>query len=219
MLCALVLGSALFSFHITQVLLLTLVAPPLLLLGAPRAWYAAIAARPRVARALRIAGHPVLGGGLLIANYVGWHLPANFDFMMRHPAVHAFALGLFIVTAFLAWWPVCCPLPAAGRIREPAQMVHLFLLGAPLQVLAAVISIAKTVLYPWYGDAPRAFGLTPLADQQLGGLILWVPGGLGLWIAITAVWLAWARRSGQRGLSRPGEGPGDEPPLTLPKIR
>jgi len=202
----------------TQLLLLTIVAPPLLLLGSPPALFAAIARRPGPVRAARFLGNPFVGGGLFAANLVAWHLAPAFDLMMRSPGAHFVATGLFILTALMAWWPVCCPLPAAGRIREPAQMVHLFLLGAPIQVLAAVISISQTVLYPWYGDAGRAWGLTPLADQQLGGLLLWVPGGLGLWVAITVVWLVWARRTGQRGLSGPGDGPGDEPPLTLPPI-
>jgi putative membrane protein len=87
-----------------------------------------------------------------------------------------------------------------------------------MQIVAAVITLSDSVLYPWYASAPRTWGLTPLDDQQLGGLLMWVPGGLGLWIAITGVWLVWARRSGQRGL---GSAPGmvdEEPPLTLPGI-
>ena len=209
---------SLFCMHMTQLLLLTLVMAPLVLLGSPPALFAAIARRPGLARAARFAGHPVVGGGLFLANLMAWHLVPLFDLMMRNPGVHLGAQVLFVLTALMAWWPVCCPLAEAGRIREPAQMVYLFLLGAPMQVLAAVISISQTVLYPWYGDAGRAWGLTPLADQQLGGLLLWVPGGLGLWVAITVVWLVWARRTGQRGLSGPGDGPGDEPPLTLPTI-
>jgi cytochrome c oxidase assembly factor CtaG len=208
---------SLFSLHMTQLLLLTIVAPPLLLLGLPARLWAAIARHPALARSLKLWGHPVLGGGLFAASLVFWHLTPFFTVMMLSPGIHVAVTALFLVTALLAWWPVCCPLPEAGRIREPAQMIHLFLLGVPIQVLAAVITISGRVLYPWYGDAPRAFGLAPLADQQLGGLLLWVPGGLGLWVAITVVWLVWARRMGQRGAGG-ASGPGDEPPLTLPSI-
>ena len=66
------------------------------------------------------------------------------------------------------------------------------------------------MLYPWYSTAPRVFGLAPLADQQLGGLLMWVPGGLALWIAITALWVRWARQTER--IERDHEAP----PLTLP---
>jgi cytochrome c oxidase assembly factor CtaG len=106
-------------------------------------------------------------------------------------------------------------LPEAGRLREPAQMLYLFLLGVPMQIVAAVITLSDTVLYPWYATAPRTWGLSPLDDQQLGGLLMWVPGGLGLWIAITGVWLCGRGAAGITAPARPA-GAAEEPPLTLP---
>jgi putative membrane protein len=206
----------LFSIHMVQHLMLTQIMAPLLILGLPAWLVAAIVARPGFARAARFFGHPLIGGGLFIVAIIFWHLIPFYDLMMRNHNIHIATHLMFMVTAVMAWWPVCCALPSL-RINEPAQMLYLFLLGVPMQIVAAVITLSDQVLYPWYATAPRTWGLSPLDDQQLGGLLMWVPGGLGLWIAITAVWLVWARRSGQRGMG-PAPGAEAEPPLSLPKV-
>jgi putative membrane protein len=209
----------LFSVHMTQHLMLTQIMAPLLILGLPAWLVAAIVRKPSVARAARFLGHPLIGGGIFIVSLVLWHTVPYYDLMMRNHNIHIACHLTFMVTSVMAWWCVCSPLPEAGRLAEPAQMLYLFLLGIPMQIVAAVITLSNTVLYPWYATAPRVWGLSPLDDQQLGGLLMWVPGGLGLWIAITVVWLAWARKSGpERGVgTRKGAG-SDEPPLTLPRI-
>src|SRR3989442_10201654 len=61
-----------------------------------------------------------------------------------------------------------------------------------MSVVGALITLADQVLYPFYAAAPRVFGLPPLADQQIGGLMMWVPGGLVFWLAMTVVWFRWA---------------------------
>ncbi|MEP7028882.1 MAG: cytochrome c oxidase assembly protein [Candidatus Eisenbacteria bacterium] len=215
----------LFSVHMVQHLMLTQVMAPLIILGLPAWLVGAIVSRPGMARAAKFWGSPLIGGGLYISSLVFWHLIPFYDLMMRNHNIHIATHLMFMITAVMAWWPVCCALPEAGRIREPAKMLYLFLLGVPMQVLAAVISLSDRVLYPWYATAPRTWGLTPLDDQQWGGLIMWVPGGLGLWLAITVVWLVWAKQNepgrGRRvgDLSPEGEAGGDEePPLTLPRI-
>jgi putative membrane protein len=71
------------------------------------------------------------------------------------------------------------------------QLVYLFLLGIPMMFVAALITMADVVLYPWYAPAPRVWGLSPLDDQKLGGLIMWVPGGLFYWVAMTVVFFRW----------------------------
>jgi len=214
-----------FSAHMVQHLLLTQLMAPLLILGLPVWLVRATLARPSLQRAGRFWGSPLVGGGAFIAAIVLWHLVPFYDLMMRNHNVHIGCHVLFMVTAVMAWWSVCSPLPEAGRAPEPVQMLYLFLLGIPMQIVAAVITLSDTVLYPWYATAPRVGGLSPIADQQLGGLYMWVPGGFALWVAITAIWLVWARknepgRGRRKGDPAPaGEAAGDdEPPLTLPQI-
>ena len=83
------------------------------------------------------------------------------------------------------------------RAPQPVQLIYLFLLGIPMSVVGALITLADHVLYPFYESAPRVWGFAPLADQQIGGLIMWVPGGLIFWLAMTVVWFSWARREGE----------------------
>jgi len=99
--------------------------------------------------------------------------------MMRNHNIHIATHLMFMVTAVMGVVVRVLPRAKAGALNEPGQMLYLFLLGVPMQIVAALITLSDSVLYPWYATAPRTWGLTPLDDQQLGGLLMWVPGGLG----------------------------------------
>ena len=188
----------LFSVHMVQHLLLTEVWAPLFILGLP-AWLVALIVRPPALRRLAHAlSNPVVAGLVFSASIGLWHAIPFYDAMMRNHSIHIFAHITFMVAAVIAWWPVCCPIPEGGRLSEPMQMLYLFVLGIPMMIVAALITLSNQVLYPWYSTAPRVWGLTPLMDQQLGGLIMWVPGGLALWIAITVIWFSWNGREARR---------------------
>jgi putative membrane protein len=90
------------------------------------------------------------------------------------------------------WWPILSPVPELPRIPYPGQMLYLFLLGLPMSLTGALITLSDGVLYPFYAAAPRVWGLDALADQQIGGLLMWVPGALALWGAMTVVWFRWS---------------------------
>jgi putative membrane protein len=200
-------GSPGFAVHILQVSFLTLIAPPLLLLALPP--------RP-IGPLLRRLSAPPVAGLLFTLHFALWHLPAVHARMLAQPAAHAAALAGFLATGLLAWWCVCAKAPAAGRVREPAGMAYLFVLGVPLQVIAGILTVSKAALYPGYGAEIRGFGLSPAADQQAGGVILWVPAGLVLWIAITALWLRWSRRIERDEAA--ADGADEAPPLTIPRF-
>ena len=72
------------------------------------------------------------------------------------------------------------------------QILYLFAFGLPMTAVAAMITGAETLLYPFYARAPRLLSLSPLADQRLGGVIMWVPAGLVPLIAFTVVFFRWA---------------------------
>ena len=74
-------------------------------------------------------------------------------------------------------------------------MLYLFLVGIPMQIVAALITLSDGVLYPWYAVAPRMWRLSPLDDQQLGGLLMWVPGNLYMFLVIGVLFLLWAREN------------------------
>jgi len=182
----------LFSVHMVQHLVLTLVFPPLLLAGIPGWLLRPLLDQPGLGRVVQLLTRPWVAAVLFSASIAVWHLRPFYDLMMRSHEVHITTHLMFMVTATLMWWPVMSPLPEL-RLPTGLSMLYLFLVGIPMQIVAALITFADEVLYPWYVIAPRTWGLSPLDDQQLGGLIMWIPGNLYLFAAIGVLFFRWAR--------------------------
>ena len=188
----------LFSAHMGQHLLLTLVFPPLLLYGTP-AQVIRLLLRPRWVMALaRVLTRPLVAALVFTGPIVIWHVPSLYEAALRHHNLHIVQHVVFLGTAVIMWWPVLSPVPELPRANYPTQLVYLFLLGFPMSLAGAFITLADGVLYPFYVSAPRVWGLTPLADQQLGGLLMWVVGTIYLWVATSVVWFRWSARE-ERG--------------------
>jgi putative membrane protein len=182
----------LFSAHMAQHLLLTLVFPPLLLYGTP-AWVVRPLLRPRWVMALaRVVTRPLAAAIIFTAPIVIWHAPALYEAALRNHNLHILQHLVFLATATIMWWPVLSPVPELPRIPHLLQMLYLFLLGIPMSVTGALITLSGSVLYPFYATAPRVGGLSPLDDQQIGGLLMWVLGGLMLWIVMSVVWFRYS---------------------------
>jgi putative membrane protein len=183
----------LFSAHMLQHLLLTLVMPPLLLLGLPGDALRPALRVPGVARVAGVLVHPIIAFGLYNALLVAVHLPVVFEQMVRDPTVHvALHLGLMAAGTIL-WWPLASPLPELPRLPYPGQMLYLFLLLTPMAAVAAPITLAPAVLYPWYGEGPRPWAIGAHADQVMGGLLMWVGAGFYLLCVFSVVFFRWAR--------------------------
>lgn len=185
----------LFSVHMVQHLLLTLVLPPLLIAGTPGWLLQPLLRPPLVRRVARALTHPIAAGAIYSLTIALWHLAPYYDLMMRNHEVHIMTHLMFIVAAAVMWWPVMSPVPELPRLPYGLAMLYLFLVGIPMQLVAALITLADGVLYPWYEVAPRTAGLSPLDDQRLGGLLMWVPGNLWMFLAIAVLFFKWARES------------------------
>ena len=183
----------LFSAHMGQHLLLTLVFPPLLLYGTP-AHVVRPLLRPRWVMALgRVVTRPLVAALLFTGPIVIWHSPVLYEAALRNHNLHIIQHLVFLTTAVIMWWPVLSPVPELPRIPHLLQMLYLFLLGIPMSVTGALITLSDSALYPFYAAAPlRVGGLSPLEDQQIGGLLMWVFGGLMLWIVMTVVWFRYS---------------------------
>jgi putative membrane protein len=193
----------LFSAHMAQHLVLTLLFPPLLLFGTP-AWVVRPVLRPRWVTALaRVATRPLMAAALFTAPIVLWHVPRFYEAALRHHNVHILQHLVFLATAVVMWWPILSPVPELPRLPYPGQMLYVFLLGIPMSVTGALITLSDRVLYPFYAAAPRIWGIGALADQQIGGLLMWVPGGLVLWLAMTVVWFRWAAEEEREDVATP----------------
>ena len=144
----------------------------------------------------RILTKPVVAAVLFTVTIAVWHLTPFYELMMRNHDVHIATHLMFIVAATILWWPVMSPVPELPRL--PLRD------GDALPVPGGHPdadrgrddhALADEVLYPWYAAAPRTWGLTPLDDQQLGGLLMWVPGNLWMFLAIGVLFFKWAKET------------------------
>ena len=190
--------SFLFSAHMVQHLLLMLVTPSLLIAGTPGWLLRPMVRSPQVLATARLLTRPVIA--LIIFSFVMsvWHLPALYDLTLRNHGVHILEHLLFISAAVIMWWPVLSPLPEVPRATYPIQMVYLFFLSLPPGFIGAAITFSHQILYSYYDTVPRLWGTTALADQQVGGLIMKIPGGLTFLGALTVVFFIWFNRE-ERG--------------------
>jgi putative membrane protein len=183
--------SYLFSAHMVQHLLLTLVVPPFLILGTPGwmlrpalqiPWVNALAHRVTKARAAFIIFNVVLAA---------WHLPPLYNLAMANHDVHIVEHLMFMASAVLMWWPLTSQMPELPRLAYPWQMFYCFIMTIPMSIVAFCIALADHLLYPAYGAVPRIWGITPMKDQALGGLIMWVPGSLFFGLVFSIIFFKW----------------------------
>jgi putative membrane protein len=181
----------LYSMHMVQHLLFTLVAPPLLIAGLPD-WLLREILRPRaVSRVVRFLTRPVVA--LIVFNGVllFTHWPAVVEASVRSEPLH-FGLHLLIVaSALVMWWPVMAPLPEMPALPAPGQMLYLFLQSLAPTVPASFLTFGSTPLYPVYASFPRIWGIDALTDQLIAGLTMKLAGGLILWGFIAAIFFRW----------------------------
>lgn len=194
----------LFSAHMVQHLAVMLVMPPFLIAGIPD-WMLRPALRvPGVGRLARWLTLPLISFGLINVVFGAWHFPGPYDLMMRDHPVHIVMHLMIMATGVIMWWPVMSPLPELPRLAAPLQMIYLFVLGIPMMVVAALITLSDHPLYTWYVQAPRVSWMSALDDQRMGGAIMWVPGALVLWLGITFVYFRWTQREGREEKTRVG---------------
>jgi putative membrane protein len=186
--------SYLFSAHMVQHLILTLIVPPLLIVGTPGWMLRPLLYRPAVRRLAGWVTKPI--HCFLIFNVVvaAWHLPPLYNTAMAHHGVHIVQHLMFMAGAVLMWWPFLSPLPELPRLAYPGQMLYCFLMSIPMTIVSVYIVYADQALYPAYASAPRIWGISPMQDQLIGGLIMWIPGGLFFYAVMTVVFFRWASR-------------------------
>ncbi|TVQ89421.1 MAG: cytochrome c oxidase assembly protein [Deltaproteobacteria bacterium] len=177
----------LFSAHMVQHLLITLVFPPLFIRGIPAWMWRPLVRHPPVAAIGRAITHPVVAFVLSTLILYFWHIPAMYDWALEDHNVHIIEHLSFMTASVIMWWPVWSKIPEIPALTPGRRMIYLFLLTIPMKGLGAIITVSDYVLYRFYAVQPRVFGLDPLADQRLGGVIMWMPGGLAIWFAIGVV--------------------------------
>jgi len=186
--------SFLFAAHMVQHLILTLLIPPLLIGGTP-GWMLRPLIRPMSVRAVaKFVTRPAICYLIFNLVIIGWHLPVFYNAAMANHNIHIGEHLMFMASAVLLWWPFMSPMPELPRLSYPAQLLYCFLTTLPMSVVAIYITMADHVLYPAYASAPRIWHLTPMMDQRIGGLIMWVPGSIVFYVLMSVVFFKWVAR-------------------------
>ena len=181
----------LFSAHMTQHVLLTLVAPPLLILGTPD-WLIRPLLRPNLSfYAWRLLTRPVVAVIVFNLVFALWHVPDLYNLSVTVHAVHVTEHLMFIGAAMLMWWPLTSSMPELPRLSYSLQMVYLFALSITQIFVFAFVTFSKQPLYEWYVTAPQILPISPLADQQVGGIIMKVGGSILFLILIVIAFFKW----------------------------
>jgi putative membrane protein len=201
------LGEVLFSAHMAQHEILMLVAAPLLVLsrplvaflwGMPFGWRRDLGAWSKtrsVQRSWNALTAPMTAWWIHAVALWAWHAPSLFQATIGNPFVHAAQHASFLGSALLFWWALFY---AGGERSYGTGVFYIFTTAVHTGILGALLTFSRAVWYPAYSATAPVWGMTPVEDQQLGGLIMWVPAGLVYTVAGLALFAAWMRSAGRR---------------------
>jgi cytochrome c oxidase assembly factor CtaG len=221
-------AALLLQVHMVQHLLLMMVAPPLLWLGAPlfpllrglpspirTFWIAPLLRSTWLAGLFRRLTHPAIALPLFVGVTWVWHVPPMYDLSLRSPGWHYLQHVCFLGAALLFWYPVVRPYPSRPRWSTWLLVPYLLLADVSNTILSAILTFSDRLLYPYYAEVPRVAGLSPLDDQATAGVLMWVPGSFAFLLPLFCIGVQLFSERGIRnaecGVKRPGR-------LSLPLV-
>jgi cytochrome c oxidase assembly factor CtaG len=193
-------AALLLQVHMVQHLLLTMVAPPLVWLGAPLFpllrglprpvrvfWVAPFLSSPSLRRLFGRLTHPLTALPLFVAATWLWHVPLVYDLALRSSGWHYLQHVCFLGTALLFWYPVVRPYPSRPRWSSWLLFPVLLLADLSNTALSALLTFSERVLYPYYAEVPRLGGLSAVEDQSAAGVLMWVPGSVAFLLPLFGI--------------------------------
>jgi cytochrome c oxidase assembly factor CtaG len=184
-------ATLLLQVHMAQHILLTMVAPPLLWLGAPatpllrglpqrvaKTALGPFLAWPPLQRAAHWLAHPLVAWTTYTVTVIGWHFPGPYQLALRSPGWHQTEHLAFLAVGLLFWWPVIQPWPSRPVWPRWMMIPYLLLGDAQNTILSAFFAFSDRVIYPAYAAAPRLWDIAPLDDQATAGALMWVVGAV-----------------------------------------
>jgi cytochrome c oxidase assembly factor CtaG/cytochrome c2 len=206
-----------FAAHMVQHLLLMMIAPPLLVWGRPAmAWLCAFPLRarqgighawtgtPGMLRTFRFLTRPLVAYVLASAALWFWHLPRPYDWALRNEGIHVLEHACLFATS-LAFWSLVLEPYGSRRMSYGTTLLFVATFGVQTGFLGALLTFARHPLYAAYANTVGLGGITPLEDQQLAGLIMWIPASIvQLWTVCVLIvaWLESAERKAQANARR-----------------
>ena len=201
------LSDHLLSFHQAQHFILRMLAPMFILLGAPltpmlrglpgwaRQGVIRPLARNRYVRQIYgILTNPIFTIGFFLGSLYLWQFPGAFNLSLRNDEVHALMHLTMTASGFLFWWVIIDPPPHRSRLHYGLRVLYLGLIVLPNTLLGAAITFSDGLIYAAYAEVTQPYGLSLLTDQQLGGLMLWVPGDMMSIVAAGIVMIMWYQK-------------------------
>jgi putative membrane protein len=197
----------LLSVHMVQHLLLAMVAPPLLALGAPVTLLLRTASqrtRQRLilpilhARAIRLVAAPLVAWSVFSIGMFLTHFSPLYDAALEDHSLHVAEHVAFLAIGLLFWWPVVASDPVPRRMGYPARLAYVVLQMPVNAAVGLAIYFAPTVLYHHYASIARTWGPDALTDQQVGGALMWGAGDLVLLGVVPLLVAAWMRTEERR---------------------
>jgi cytochrome c oxidase assembly factor CtaG len=133
-------------------------------------------------------------------------VPKYYELTLNNQLIHILEHASFFAAAALTWWPICSPLDELPAQPPGIQVIYLFFQTFPATILGAILTFAENPIYPHYARAQRLWGLSAVSDQQLAGLLMWIPGSLVFFGVLTAIFIRWlSREDPDPRLRRPGD--------------
>jgi putative membrane protein len=185
------LNELLLTAHMLQHMLLMMVAPPLILLGAPlipmvRGLPGVVVRRsigsflnwPAAERIGRALANPIAGALAMGLAMFAWHTPSLYELALRSESWHEVEHATFFLASLIFWWPVVLPWPSRGQWPRWAMVPYLLVADLQNTALSAILAFSDRVLYRSYSEAPRLSGLSALEDQVAAGAFMWLAGSM-----------------------------------------
>jgi cytochrome c oxidase assembly factor CtaG len=141
----------------------------------------------------RVLTFPALAFFLYNADFWLWHAPPLYNATLENQGIHILEHVTFIVFGILNWWPIFSPSEELPRLSLGGQVLYIFLAGMPTVALGAGLTFFPP-LYAPYLAAPRIWGLSAAVDQQLGGLIMWIPGNIFYIVIVSILFIQWMQK-------------------------
>ena len=214
------LSEHMLSFHQLQHFLLRMLAPLLILLGAPLTpilrglprWALLGIVRPTVRHWFARAAYdkltnPVISVTLFMGVLYFWQIPEPFNLALRNEFIHAVMHMTMMSSGFIFYWAVIDPKPHRSRVHYGVRVLYLGLIVLPNTILGAVITFSKTIVYSGYEGVYQPFDMSTLTDQQIGGLVLWVAGDMMSILVAGIVMVMWYEKEESENPSFPPRPP------------
>ncbi len=192
----------LFSVHMVQHTVYSVIAAPLLLMGTP-AWLARWLLSPRwLLRSVRYLSRFIAATIVFNLVVIIVHTPIVVDAALRHGLLHFGIHVLIVLSSLIVWMPLLSPLPEVPRLQPLARMAYLFLQTVVPTVPASFLTFGSTPLYHFYETVPRLWGISAVDDMRVAGLIMKIVVGFSLWIVIAIIFFRWYATEEEGGASR-----------------